>query len=204
MHGRQTHGAQPWAGIDPIVAARRSCSALQTIVSRRIDVTAEPAVVTVGTFQSGTRNNIVPDEAVLSRHDPHVRSGHHRAGASADARHRDTRCRGSGATADCASTTARPMTFNDAALAARMRPTLERVFGAGKLFESPRVTVAEDFAAYQQEIPGLFFFIGARPPDVPFERAVPNHSPQFFVDERAMRDGVRVLSNLAVDYLGAQ
>ena len=82
-----------------------------------------------------------------------------------------------------------------------MRPTLERIYGSANVLEAPRVTVAEDFSEYQQKIPGLFFFIGARPRNVPEDKAIPNHSPLFFIDEAALRDGVRALTSLAVDYL---
>lgn len=82
-----------------------------------------------------------------------------------------------------------------------MRPTLERLYGADNLIESPLITGAEDFSFYQQEIPGFFFFIGGRPADVPASEAIPNHSPRFYVDEAALRPGVEAMSSLALDYL---
>jgi amidohydrolase len=199
--GKQTHGAMPWTGIDPIVVGAQIVTALQTIVSRRVDVTSEPAVVTVGTFQAGMRNNIVPQEAVLSgtirTFDP----------ATTESVHRQLRdiathiATSMGATAGVTIDDGTSITYNDPALARRMRPTLERIYGASNVVESPRVTVAEDFAEFQREIPGLFFFIGVRPPNVPLEQAIPNHSPFFFTDETALRDGVRAMAGLAVDYL---
>ena len=199
--GKQTHGAMPWAGVDPIVIGAQIVTALQTVVSRRVDVTAEPAVVTVGTFQSGTRNNIVPQEAVLSgtirTFAPETTKTVHRELTNI-ATHVATSLGGS---AEVKIDEGTSITYNDPALAQRMRPTLERVYGASNIAETPRVTVAEDFAEYQREIPGLFFFVGVRPPNAPREQAIPNHSPFFFVDEAALRDGVRAMAGLAVDYL---
>jgi amidohydrolase len=203
VKGRQTHGAAPWAGIDPIVVGAQIVTALQTIVSRRVDVTAGPAVVTVGTFQAGTRNNIVPEEAVLTGT---IRTLDPETAASVQRQLRDIAtgvATSLGASAKVTIEDVAKLTYNDPALASKMRPTLERIYGAANVLEAPRVTVAEDFSEYQQKIPGLFFFIGVRPRDVPQDQAVPNHSPRFFTDEAALRDGVRAMANLAVDYLEA-
>jgi amidohydrolase len=203
VKGRQTHGAAPWAGIDPIVVGAQIVTALQTIVSRRVDVTAGPAVVTVGTFQAGTRNNIVPEEAVLTGT---IRTLDPETSASVQRQLRDIAtgvATSLGASAEVTIEDVAKLTYNDPALASKMRPTLARIYGAANVHEAPRVTVAEDFSEYQQKIPGLFFFIGVRPRGVPQDQAVPNHSPRFFTDEAALRDGVRAMANLAVDYLEA-
>ena len=92
-----------------------------------------------------------------------------------------------------------PVTFNDPALTARMEPTLRRVASVVPDLE-PR-TVAEDFAMYQQKVPGLFFFVGATPAGTDMAKAEPNHSPRFFVDEGALEVGARALAALAVDFL---
>ena len=203
IKGQQTHGAAPWAGVDPVVVGAQIVSALQTIVSRRVDVTSEPAVVTVGTFQAGTRYNIIPAEAVLTgtirTFAPETTKLVHQqvdAIAKGVAQSMD-------ATAEVTIDVGSPVTYNDPALAQKMRPTLERIYGEANVVESQRVTVAEDFSEFQQKVPGLFFFIGVRPRDVPPEKAIPNHSPLFFADETAFRDGVRVMANLAVDYLAS-
>ena len=94
-----------------------------------------------------------------------------------------------------------PVTFNDEALTRSMVPSLRRVYGINNVREGARITGAEDFAFYQEEVPGLFFFIGGRPADLPPEKAIPNHSPLFYVDEGALVEGVRAMSSLAVDYL---
>jgi amidohydrolase len=197
--GRQAHGSSPWRGIDPIVVGAQIVSALQTIVSRHVDITRLPAIVSVGQFQAGVRNNIIPetarlvgtirtfDEAVQA--DIHARIRKIAEGVAA----------GAGATVDVRITRGYPVTANDPALTARMRPTLERV-APGRVQESELITGAEDFTYYQRQAPGLFIFLGITPPDQA-GRAPSNHSPLFAVDERALPTGVRALAHLATDYL---
>ncbi|MFK7915750.1 MAG: amidohydrolase [Pseudomonadales bacterium] len=199
--GRQTHGAQPWGGVDPILVGAHMVTALQSIVSRQIDITTAPAVVSVGSFQAGVRNNIIPDTASLSgtirSFDPEVKKDIHakiRRIVSATAE-------SFGATAEVTIDPGVGVTYNDPALTEMMAPTLNRVYGRKNVVPSPLVTGAEDFAFYQEEIPGFFFFIGARPPQVSQMDAIPNHSPLFYVDEAALVPGVRAMASLAVHYL---
>jgi len=203
IKGRQTHGARPWAGIDPVVIGAQIVSALQTIVSRQIDITAAPAVVTVGAFHAGIRNNIVPETAQLSgtirTFDPLVRKQIHE---------KITRIATAVGQAQGAEVVVEidpgvPVTYNHPRLTAKMVPTLREVYGRDKVYISERVTGAEDFAFYQEQVPGFFFFIGGRPLDVLPEEAIPNHSPFFYVDEGALVPGVKALSQLAADYLAA-
>ena len=201
VQGRQTHGAQPWAGVDPIVVGAHIVTALQTIVSRQLEITRGPAVVTVGTFHAGVRNNIVPDEAVMGgtirSFDPDMRAAIHekleRIAVSV--------AQSMGAEATVEIDSGLPVTFNDPTLTESVLPTLRSVYGAGNVRLGEPITGAEDFSFYQEEIPGFFFFIGGRPQDVPQEQAIPNHSPLFYVDEGALVLGVEAMSRLAVDYL---
>lgn len=198
VRGRQTHGATPWAGVDPIVIASQIVISLQTIVSRQIDITAQPAIVTVGQFESGVRNNIIPDAARLvgtirtfdaaMRDDIHARV-QRTAGSVAEA---------GGATAEVRIDRGYPVTVNDAALTERMLPTLRTVLG-DRLFEAPKITGAEDFSYYQQRVPGLFLLLGITPPDQ-VGKAPQNHSPRFLVDEPALLTGVRTLVHLVLGY----
>jgi amidohydrolase len=197
--GKQTHGSAPWRGVDPILVGAQIVTALQTIVSRNIDITKLPAVVSVGQFQSGVRNNIIPDSARLVgtirtfddevQADVHARVKRIAEGIAA----------GAGAKVDVTIVKGPPVTFNNPALTARMLPTLERV-APGKVKESELITGAEDFTFFGRQVPALFFFLGITPPGQ-VGQAPANHSPLFFVDERALPTGVRALANLAVDYL---
>jgi len=201
VQGRQTHGSKPWAGIDPIVVGSEIVTALQTIVSRTLDVTHEPAVVTVGQFESGVRNNIIPDRARLvgtirtfdekMRDDVHARV--RRIAESVAAAH--------GATVQVAIERGYPVTANDAALTKRMLPSIERV-APGRVRELPKITGAEDFSFFANKVPGLFLTVGVTPPDR-MASAASNHSPRFFVDEGALPTGSRVLAHIAADYLFA-
>ena len=203
IEGVQSHGARPWAGIDPIVTGSLIVNALQTIVSRQIDITQHPAVVTVGAFQSGVRNNIVPETASLSgtirTFDADVRAQIHakikRIATNIGA--------AQGAKVTVEIEPGVPVTYNDPRLTAQMVPTLRKVYGQDQVFESVRVTGAEDFSFFQEEVPGFFFFIGVRPPNIAPEDAISNHSPYFDADEAALQPGVTVMSQLAMDYLSA-
>lgn len=203
IQGKQTHGARPWAGVDPIVVGAQIVNALQTIVSRQIDITQHPAVVTVGSFAAGVRNNIVPETATLTgtirTFDAAVRRSIHEKIRSIA----QQTATAMGAVATVEIDPGVPVTFNDAALTKQMVPTLERVYGEGAVFESPRVTGAEDFSFYQEQVPGFFFFIGARPPELSAAEAIPNHSPFFYVDENALAPAVLAMTQLAIDYLNA-
>jgi amidohydrolase len=199
VKGRQTHGSAPWRGVDPIVVGSQIVNALQTIVSRSVDITRLPAIVTVGQFQSGVRNNIIPDSARLVgtirtfddkvQDDIHARVKRIAEGIAA----------GAGATVDVRINRGYPVTSNDPALTARMLPTLERV-APGRVKESELITGAEDFTYYQREAPGLFLFLGITPKEQ-VGKAPANHSPLFFVEEKALITGVRALANLTVDYM---
>jgi amidohydrolase len=199
--GRQTHAAQPWKGVDPIVIGSQIVMGLQTIISRQVDSTLAPAIITVGTFHSGVRNNIIPDEMEMSgtirTFDPGMREEIHKRMK----RTVESIAKSGGATAELEIHPGVPVTFNDPSLTDAMRHTLEGVYGKDNVQLAPRVTGAEDFSFFQEKVPGFFFFIGGRPNDIPRKEAIPNHSPHFYVDEAALVPGVKSMANLAVDYL---
>ena len=204
VHGRQTHGAIPWAGIDPVVIASQIVLGLQTIASRQIDVTAAPAIVTVGVINGGVRYNIIPDSVVMvgtiRTFDAAMRRDiHDRVRRTAE-----SIAQSGGASATVTIDTGAAVTYNDPALTEQLLPTLRAVAGSSHVAEAPLITAAEDFSRYQQHIPGVFFFLGITPPGTDPAKAAPNHSPRFYVDEAAFPVGVRALAHLAVDYLSAQ
>ena len=199
VSGRQTHGAVPWGGVDPIVVASQIVLGLQTIVSRQSDLTRGPAVITIGIISGGIRSNIIPDSVVMvgtiRTFDEGMRTDiHERIGRTAE---QIAAASGAAARVNIPAG-GNPVTFNDPELTRWAVPTLERAAGAGAVVQGLPITGAEDFSLYQKEIPGLFFFLGIAPEGRP---AYPNHSPLFYVDEAAFPVGVRAMAGLAVDYL---
>ena len=204
IKGRQTHGAVPWGGVDPIVIGAEIVMALQTIVSRNVNITEAPAVVTIGAFNGGNRFNIIPDSVELQgsmrTFDESVRKDIQR-------RIRDLATKiaeASGATAEISYGIGYPVTINDRALTERMAPTLKRVAGADRVRIGPLTGTSEDFSFFQQKVPGMFFFLGVTPKDQDPKTVPQNHSPLFFADESALPVGVRALTNLAIDYMYMQ
>ena len=201
VKGRQTHGAVPWGGVDPIVTGSQIVLALQTIVSRTVNITEAPAVVTVGRFTGGNRSNIVPEEIELEgtvrAFDEGVRTNIHDRIRSIASNIAES----AGATASVEFGLGYPVTRNDPALTERMVPTLQRAAGADNVRVGPLTGTAEDFSYFQQQVPGMFVFLGVTPRDQDHTKAPQNHSPLFFADESALPVGVKVMSNLALDYL---
>ena len=203
VHGKQTHGAYPWLGVDPIVVAAQIILGLQTIPSRQLDVSLAPSIVTVGAIHGGVRNNIIPDEVemigTIRSLDQKMRDDiHARIKRTAE----DIASAG-GAKADVVITPGYPITYNDPALTEKMAPTLHRVAGNGNVTVVNATLGAEDFSFYQQKVPGLFFWLGTRPKDKTPEEAASNHSPLFYVDESGLELGVRAMAHVAVDYLSS-
>jgi amidohydrolase len=203
VHGSQTHGAMPWAGVDPIVVSAQVVLGLQTVISRQTDLTKEPAVVTIGTIHGGLRENIIPESVemrgTIRTFDEEMRDDiHERVTYLAEAISRGSR-------AGCTVCIKKnyPVTVNDPELTAAMVPTLGRVAGPNHLALVPKVTGSEDFSFFQRVVPGLFIFLGVTPAEQDIGKAAPNHSPRFYVDERCLVTGVRALAHLAVDYLEA-
>ncbi len=201
VKGRQTHGAQPWLGLDPVVVAAQIVLGLQTITSRQTDLTQSPVVITIGAIHGGVRRNIVPEtvalEGTIRSFDPVVQDATH-------ARIRRTAemiAASAGATADVTITKETPVTYNDPRLTERMLATLKRVAGDDAVSLAPPQTTSEDFSLYEQRVPGLFFFLGVTPAGQDPAQAAPNHSPRFFADEGALKVGVRALAHLAADFL---
>lgn len=201
VNGRQTHGALPWRGVDPIVISSQIVLGLQTIISRQVDVSLEPAVLSIGAIKGGVRDNIIPDTVEMLGT---VRTFNEQMRADIHARIRNTVeliAQSAGASAQVHFDNAYPVTVNDVPLTERMVPTLERVAGKDKVFVGQKITGYEDFSYYQQKLPGFFFFVGVTPPGVDRKQSAPNHSPRFFVDESALLLGVRSLSHLTLDYM---
>lgn len=201
VRGRQTHGALPWGGIDPIVVASQIVLGLQTIQSRQVNVMKEPSVITIGAIHGGVRFNIIPDAVemigTVRTFDEEMRNDiHQRIKNTAE-----MIAKSAGATAEVSISKDYPVTVNDLGITEQAVPTLDTVAGADNVSVGLKVSGSEDFPEYMKKVPGFFFFIGGSPKGTDPTKAAPNHSPRFAVDESGFLVGVRALAHLTVDYL---
>ena len=202
VRGRQSHGARPWQAIDPIVTSAQIVNALQTVVSRDVDLTANPAVVSVGAIRGGIRNNIIPAEVEMIG-TIRTFSDAQRAGIIDNMKRIiEHTAAANGATAEFTlAPRPPPVTYNDPALTRRILPSLQQVAGAAHVKEVDVITAAEDFAFFARAVPGVYFFIGVTPPDQDPAAAPSNHSDYFYLDERGIPIGLRAMTQVVVDYL---
>ena len=199
IKGKQSHGSEPWSGIDPILVSAKIIDGLQTIVSREMRLTQEAVVITVGKFTSGVRNNIIPESAQIIGT---IRTLDYDMQAKVNKRMKEmvpaiAKAYRAEATIDIADGTA--ITYNNLELTAKMAPSLEKAAGKDNVNIMKAITGAEDFSFYQKEVPGLFFFLGGMTPGN--TKAFPHHTPDFFIDERGMLLGVKTFIQLSLDYL---
>jgi amidohydrolase len=200
VRGRQTHGAMPWDGVDPVVVASQIVLGLQTIVSRQADLSTAPAVLTIGIIQGGNRTNIIPDEVRL---EGTLRTFDQEMRKDIQERVRRTAtliAQSAGATADVTFMPGNVVTFNDPALTARMTPSLRRAATGAFEPNAPVSMASEDFSQYQLKVPGVYFFLGITAKGNDPKAAAPNHSPLFCVDDAALVTRVRAFANVVVDY----
>jgi amidohydrolase len=211
VKGRQTHGSRPWGGIDPIVASAQIVNGLQTIVSRQLDITAIPAVITVGAIKGGIRFNIIPDEVqmigtvrtfstdvrndIVRRMQTTASNIAEAGGATATVRFKDLSKR------ESADEISLPPVVNDAAVTAAALPVFERLVGKQNVQQISLQTTADDFAFFAQQVPSLYFWIGITPRARDPQKVAFNHSPLFYLDEAGMNTGVRALLALTTEYL---
>jgi len=199
IKGVQSHGSRPWEGIDPIMASSQFINQINTIVSRRVNIVGNPAVVSVGMIEAGTRNNIIPEEATMMgtirTFDPELRKEIYD----------DILKIAEGVeTATGASVKVEfdvggfyPVTYNNIPLGERMKQSLIEATN-GNFAEITRRTGAEDFSYFSQEIPGLYIFLGVNDPGK-LEQAG-NHSPYFTVNDDALDEGLKSLVYMTIDY----
>ncbi len=197
--GVQTHGALPWGGVDPIVISSQIILSLQTIVSREVDITEVPAVVTIGSIHGGVRNNIIPEEVVMEgtirTFKQEIKDHIHQS--IKDKVEMIASASGSKANVEIFSGIAK-VTYNEPSLTDQMLPSLQKVYGKDNVLIRPFVTGAEDFPFFTDHAPGLYFFNGVSEDP---SKAYPNHSPYFFADERNLKYGMKSMAQLATDYL---
>jgi len=207
VHGRQSHGAQPWKGIDPIVTAADIVVSAQTIVSRELDLNHDPAVVTFGVFNGGQRFNIVPETAELHGNVSAFDEDSRKHALASLKRIAENVAAAHGATVETQipAGDSNPVNANDPTLTARVRASIEKALGAEHVQESTRWMASEDFPWLPRSVPApsVYFFVGATPTGVDPATAPDNHSPKFFLDEGALRVGMQAMLQAALDFLGA-
>ena len=203
VKGRQTHGSRPWGGVDPIVAAANIVNTTQTIVSRRMNISELPVVVSFGAIKGGIRYNIIPDEVELigtiRTFDEGMRQKVFTELKNIAANVAEAH--GATVVSEVPDTIGNPSMINNPELTTRSVPSLIKSAGAENVVNMSLVMGAEDFSYFANEVPGFYFFVGATPKGQDAATAASNHSPQFFLDESALKVGTRGLLQVALDYL---
>jgi amidohydrolase len=203
VKGKQSHGAKPWNGVDPIVISSTIINAWQTIVSRNLDITKNPSVITVGSIHSGVRFNIIPEQAeltgtvrALSKEDENTMYTKMKDMAKAIAE-------SMGATVDIIlpNTTYYPVTFNNVALINKSLPSLQAAAGKENVSIMPPSTGAEDFSFFANKVPGFFFNLGGMEKGKTEAQVAGHHTPDFYIDESGMKLGVKAFCFVVLDYL---
>ena len=200
IKGTQAHGSRPWDSIDPIMATAQLIESLNTVVSRRINIINNPAVISVGMVQAGTRNNIIPDisqiTGTIRTFDPVLRAEIY------DEIRQIARgvAEGTGTEVDVEFDVGGfyPVTFNNVELTNQYAKTLSEAADGKFLILDAPTTGAEDFSFFSQEIPGMYFWLGVNEPGI--DVAPGNHTPYFKIDDRALDEGVKAMIYLALDY----
>ncbi len=201
VHGKQTHGAFPSAGVDPIVIGSQIVLGLQTIISRQVNLNTAAAVVTVGAFNGGLRENIIPDTVWMIGTVRTLDEGMRTLIHERIKREAEGIAQAGGATATVTITRGYDVTQNDTLLTERMMPTLRRVVGAKMVSTGTPSSAGEDFSRFAQKAPGLFISLGVTPASIDWRTAAVNHSPLFQADDSALPIGVRLMAGMAVDYM---
>ena len=201
VKGKQAHGSAPWMSVDPVVIASQIVNGLQTIISRNSELTKEGAVISVGSIHAGIRFNIIPESAkmvgtirtldedmkqrIIKRmHEmvPQIAAAY---GGSAEVSIQETAA----------------LTYNDPALTTKAVESLNKALGNENVVMMRAVTGAEDFSAFQEKVPGFYFFLGGLAEGLTPAEAPSHHTPEFEVNDAGMIHGVKAMVQLSLDYL---
>ena len=199
VRGKQTHGSQPWSGVDPILISAKIIDGLQTIISREAELTNEAAVITVGKITSGTRFNIIPESSemigTVRTLDPKMRE-------MIEKRMKDMVegiAKAYGGEASIIFQNNTSITYNDEELTARILPSLQTVAGEENVIIMKATTGGEDFSFFQEKVPGVYFFLGGM--TAGNTESFPHHTPDFMIDESGLLLGVKAFTQISIDYL---
>lgn len=200
IKGKQSHGAQPWLGVDPVVIGAQIINGLQTIVSRQSELTKNAVVISTTIFKGGVRENIIPEEATLAGTIRTLDKGMQKDVWERIERTAKNIAEASGATAEVSFDSKTLVTYNNPELTRKMLPTLQKATGNNAMVMNA-VMGAEDFSFYADKVPSLFFYLGGMPPNKKPEDAAPHHTPDFYVDESGMKTGIKAFCYLVLDYM---
>jgi len=200
VHGKGSHGAIPWGGVDPIIISAQILEGLQHIVSRESDLTKAPLVITVGQFHAGVRDNIIPETAVMGGTIRSLDADMRKAVHEKMRRVVSSIAESAGATAEIEINTQTLVNYNDPALAKKSAVSLAKAAGADKVLESNWVTAAEDFSFYGEKAPSFFFSLGGKPSGQSGSTFGGHHTPDFFLDESGFILGVKAFCQLVFGY----
>ena len=200
VHGKQTHGSQPWLGIDPIAVATQIYTGLQMIVARESELTKAPVVITIGRINAGVRENIIPEDLIMA--------GTIRTLDSAMQKEVHEKIRltaqkiaeSMGATAEVTIETKTLVTYNTPELVKKMLPSLEKAAGKENVIESDWTTGAEDFSYYGTKAPAFFFNVGGMPKGKDPKTTAAHHTPDFYIDDSRLDVGIKAFCNIVFDY----
>ena len=201
VKGKQTHGSQPWAGIDPVVVSAQIINGLQTIVSRQTELTKNPAVISVSVINGGVRSNIIPEEVNMLGTIRTLDTGMQRIIHEKIILTASKIAESTGATAETVIDKKTLVTYNEPALTKKMIPSFIKAAGADNVVETEAITGAEDFSFFAEKVPSLFFFIGGMEKGKDAKKAFPHHTPDFYIDESGMKTGIKAFCHLVLDYM---
>jgi len=204
VKGKQAHGSRPWSGVDPVVAAAQIIMGLQTIVSRQMELTKEAAVITVGKIDGGVRSNIIPEEVTMIGT---IRTLDEDMKTDIFERIEKTAkliAESSGAEAEVKIAKGYPVTYNDPEITRRLMPIVAATAGEDNINLVRAITGAEDFSFFAQKVPGLFIFLGGMEPGADRSEVAGHHTPKFRIDDRGLKLGVELYTNVALDYLAGK
>ena len=201
VKGKQTHGSQPWAGIDPVVVSAQIINGLQTIISRQTELTKNAAVISVSVINGGVRSNIIPEEVIMLGTIRTLDTGmqhiiHEKIKLTAS-----KIAEASGATAETTIDNKTLVTYNNPELTKKMIPSFLKAAGAENVVEAEAATGSEDFSFFADKVPSIFFFIGGMTKGNDTNKAFPHHTPDFRIDESGMKTGVKAFCSLVFDYM---
>lgn len=200
IHGKQSHGAQPWLGIDPVIIGAQIIEGLQSIVSRQTELTKNPVVISTTIFKAGVRENIIPEQVIIGGTIRTLDTGMQKDVWMRIERTAKKIAEASGATAEVSISTKTLVTYNNPKLTQQMIPALQKATDNNAIVMDA-VTGAEDFSYFAAKVPSLFFYIGGMPPGKDPKQTPAHHTPDFYVDDSGMKTGIKAFCFLVFDYM---